>query len=125
MSSFRSGSLSAAFQYILGLIFLCVGFSAGAVTSEGSGHTPPATATQRLPIPALDPSITDATISEVTSGSLDAKFTASNPREQASRGEVMWLRVGSHQAFGEDAIPAILVHAGMVLRIEVYAGSAG
>src|ERR1700753_2943245 len=60
MSNFRSGiRLAVAFQYILGLIFLCAGFSVGAVTPE---------------IRALDPAITDATLSEVTSGSLDAKF---------------------------------------------------
>jgi diguanylate cyclase (GGDEF)-like protein len=123
MSSFRNGPLAAAFQYILGLIFLCVGFSAGAVTPESSGRTPPAI--QGLTIQALDPSITDATISEVTSGALDAKFTAPNPREQASRGEVMWLRVASHQAFGAGAIPAILVHAGMLHRVEVYAAGSG
>ena len=123
MSSFRNGPLAAAFQYILGLIFLCVGFSAGAVTPENSGRTPPAI--QGLTIQALDPSITDATISEVTSGALDAKFTAPNPREQASRGEVMWLRVASHQAFGAGAIPAILVHAGMLHRVEVYAAGSG
>jgi len=123
MSSFRNGPLAAAFQYILGLIFLCAGFSAGAVTPESSGRTPPAI--QGLTIQALDPSITDATISEVTSGALDAKFTAPNPREQASRGEVMWLRVASHQAFGAGAIPAILVHAGMLHRVEVYAAGSG
>jgi len=123
MSSFRNGPLAAAFQYSLGLIILCVGFSAGAVTPEGSGRTPPAI--QGLTIQALDPSITDATISEVTSGSLDAKFTAPNPREQASRGEVMWLRVASHEAFGAGAIPAILVHAGMLHQVEVYAASSG
>ena len=123
MSSLRNGPLAAAFQYILGLIILCVGFSAGAVTPESSGRTPPAI--QGLTIQALDPSITDATISEVTSGALDAKFTAPNPREQASRGEVMWLRVASHQAFGAGAIPAILVHAGMLHRVEVYAAGSG
>src|SRR4051812_27558560 len=122
MSSFRNGLLAAAFQYILGLIILCVGFSAGAVTPEGSGRTP---AIQGLTIQALDPSITDATISEVTSGSLDAKFNAPNPREQASRGEVIWLRVASPQALGAGAIPAILVHAGMLHQVEVYAASSG
>jgi diguanylate cyclase (GGDEF)-like protein len=126
MRSFRNGPLAAAFSYMLGLIILCVGLSAGAATPEGSAHGP----SHRHglapdDIRALDPSITDATISEVTSGSLDAKFTASNPREQASRGEVMWLRVASHAEFGAGAIPAILVHAGMLHQVEVYAASSG
>src|SRR5207248_2630184 len=65
------------------------------------------------------------TISEVTSGSLDTRFTASNPKEQAARGEVMWLRVASHEAFGADVIPAILVHMGMLHQVEVYAAGSG
>jgi diguanylate cyclase (GGDEF)-like protein len=121
MSSFRNGPLAAAFRYILGLIILCVGFSAGAVTPDGFGHPP----SQGLNIQVLDPSITDATISDVTSGSLDARFTASKAREQASRGEVMWLRVASHETFGAGALPAILVHAGMLHQVEAYAASSG
>ena len=123
MSSFRNGPLAAAFQYTLGLLILCAGFSAGAVTPEHSGHTSPAN--QGLTIQALDASITDATISEVTSGSLDAKFTAPNSREQASRGEVMWLRVASQKAFGAGVIPAILVHSGMLHQVEAYTARSG
>jgi diguanylate cyclase (GGDEF)-like protein len=123
MSSFRNGPLAAAFQYTLGLLILCVGFSAGAATPENSAHTPPAI--QGPTMQALDPSITDATISEITSGSLDARFTAPNSREQASRGEVMWLRMASHKAFGPGVIPAILVHSGMLHHVEAYAAGSG
>src|SRR5437762_6592039 len=100
MSSFRNGiPLAAAIRYILGFIILCVGFSAGAATSG---------------IQALDPSVTDATISEVTSGSLDGKFTSPTAKEQASRGDVMWLRVPSPETSAAGENPIIVVHAGML-----------
>jgi diguanylate cyclase (GGDEF)-like protein len=128
MSSFRNGPLAAGFRYILGLIILCVGFSADAATPEDPAHGPRNVHSIGMAadeVRALDPSITDATISEVTSGSLDAKFTTPNPREQASRGEVMWLRVASHEAFGAGDIPAVLVHSGMLHQVEAYAAISG
>jgi len=107
MSSFRNGiPLAAAIRYILGFIILCVGLSAGAAIPG---------------IQALDPSVTDATISEVTSGSLDGKFTSPTAKAQASRGEVMWLRVPGPETSGAGANPIIVVHAGMLHQIHVYA----
>jgi diguanylate cyclase (GGDEF)-like protein len=111
MSSFRNGiSLAAAIRYILGFIILCVGLSAGAATPG---------------IQALDPSVTDATISEVTSGSLDGKFTSPTVKEQVSRGEVMWLRVPSPETSGAGANPIIVVHAGMSHHVHVYGARTG
>lgn len=111
MSSFRNGiPHAAAIRYILGFIILCVGFSAGAATPA---------------IQALDPSVADATISEVTSGALDGKFTSPNAKEQASRGEVMWLRVTSPGTSRAGANPIIVVHAGMLHKIHVYAAGSG
>ncbi len=112
MSSFRNGiPLAAAFRYILGFIILCVGLSAGAATPENSGSRPVR--------------VTDATISEVTSGSLDGKFTCATVKEQASRGEVMWLRVPSPETSGAGANPIIVVHAGMLHQVHVYAARTG
>jgi diguanylate cyclase (GGDEF)-like protein len=111
MSSFRNGiPRAAAARYILGFIILCVGLSAGAATPG---------------IQALDPSVTDATISEVTSGSLDGKFTSPTAKEQASRGEVMWLRVPSPETSGAGTNPIIVVHAGMLHQVQVYAAHTG
>jgi diguanylate cyclase (GGDEF)-like protein len=108
MSIFRNGmTRAAAIRYILGFILLCVGISAGAATPA---------------IQALDPSVTDATISEVTGGSLDGKFTSASRKEQASRGDVIWLRVAGAEASGAGGDPVIVVHAGLLHRIQVYAG---
>ncbi len=106
MSIYRNGlPRAAAIRYILGFILLCVGISAGAGTSG---------------IQALDPSITDATISEVTSGSLDGKFTGATATEQASRGDVMWLRVPGPEASDAAGNPVVVVHAGMLHQIQAY-----
>jgi len=111
MSNFSNGTRRAvAIQYIWGLILLCAGLSAGAATPV---------------VQALDPSITDATISEVTSGSLDAKFTASNVKQQANRGDVIWLRVAGQEASAAGVIPVVIVHAGMSHLIQVYATGSG
>jgi diguanylate cyclase (GGDEF)-like protein len=111
MSSVRNGMRRAVvIPYILGFIFLCVGISADAATPA---------------IQALDPSITDATISEVTSGSLDGKFTSATGKEQASRGDVIWLRVPAADSPGATANPVIVVHAGMLHGVQVYAARTG
>jgi diguanylate cyclase (GGDEF)-like protein len=111
MSSFRNGiPFAAAIRYILGFTILCVGLSAGAATPG---------------IQALDPSVTDATISEVSSGSLDGRFTSATVKEQASRGEVMWLRVSSPETSGGGANPIIVVHAGMLHQVYVYGAATG
>src|SRR5882757_1258122 len=120
MSRFRNGLCAAAFQCILGLITCCAGFSAGAATPATSlcAHEPPE-------IGALDPSVTDATISEVTTGSLDSRFTGTSLKEQVARGEVLWLRVASRESFGRGDIPIIVAHAGMLHGIQVYAAGSG
>lgn len=120
MGSFRTGFRTAAFQCILGLITFCAGHSAAAATPAASlgSHQPPE-------IRALDPSVTDATISEVTSGSLDSRFTGTTIKEQASRGEVLWLRVASRESFGRGDIPVLVAHAGMLHDVHVYAAGSG
>jgi diguanylate cyclase (GGDEF)-like protein len=111
MSNFRNGMPHvAAIRYILGFLLLCVGCSAGAVTPA---------------IQALDPSITDATASEVTSGSLDGKFTSTTAKQQVSRGDVIWLRVPAPELSGAAANSVIVVHAGMSHQVQVYAGPSG
>ncbi|MBS0422427.1 MAG: diguanylate cyclase [Proteobacteria bacterium] len=120
MSSFRNGLRAAAFQWILGLITCCAGFSAGAATHSTSlgSHDPPE-------IRVLDASITDATISEVASGSLDSRFTGTRIKEQAARGDVLWLRVSTREAFRTGDLPVIVVHAGMLHTIQVFAAGSG
>jgi two-component system, sensor histidine kinase LadS len=120
MGSSRNGLHAAAFQCILGLITCCAGFSAGAATPAASlgHHEPPE-------IRALDPSVTDATAAEVTSGSLDSRFTGTSIKDQAARGEVLWLRVASRELFSRGDIPVIVAHAGMSHEVQVYAAGSG
>jgi diguanylate cyclase (GGDEF)-like protein len=126
MRSFRNGARAAAFHCILGLITCCVGLGAGTASAaigprdhaHSQLHNPP-------DVQALDSTVADATISEVTGGSLDSRFKGSSLGEAASRGEVLWLRIGSHEAFSELVIPILVVHAGMLHKIQVYAAGTG
>jgi diguanylate cyclase (GGDEF)-like protein len=121
MGSFRNGVRAAAFQCILGLITCCVGLGAGtAVAAAFHSHAHDAPDVQ-----ALDSSVSDATISEVTNGSLDTKFTGASFKEPASRGDVIWLRVSSHEDFRNRVIPVLVVHAGMLHQVQVYAAGTG
>lgn len=67
----------------------------------------------------------DAAVADVINGSLDSRFTAIDLKEYAARGDFFWLKVDSDQTARPDAIPVLVVHAGMTHRIHVYvAGSA-
>jgi len=68
----------------------------------------------------------DATASEVASGSLDSRFTGTSFREHASRGDYFWLKIHSSAPLNTNLIPVLVVHAGMLHRMQVYAaGSNG
>src|ERR1700761_4065601 len=80
-----------------------------------------------LPAPeirALDLSVADATASEVTSGKLDSHFTSVQFDGPLSRGEIVWLRIQTPVAIpGSGTIPVLIVHAGMLHKVQVYAAS--
>jgi diguanylate cyclase (GGDEF)-like protein len=120
MSSFRSGIRAAAFQCILALITCCVGLGAGSAAAGDLAevHSTP-------DIQALDPTVADATVADVTGGSLNSRFTGSTFNEPASRGEAFWLRIGSHESFSNRVIPVLIVHAGMLHQVQVYSASTG
>jgi len=111
MGSFRTGLRAAAIQCILGVL-TCCGLAGTAAVAAPE-------------IQALDATVADATISEVTSGSLDSRFTDASFRESASRGEAFWLRVRSDKPLRTDAIPVLVVHSGMLHKIQVYAPGSG
>ena len=124
MGNSRNGARAAAFQCILGLITCCVWLGAGQVAAavptqadiqvHGQAH-------HGLPhVQSLDSTVPDATISEVTSGSLDSRFTDSSFKPPVTRGEVVWLRIGSQEVFSKPVIPVLVVHAGMSHQIQVY-----
>jgi diguanylate cyclase (GGDEF)-like protein len=115
MSSSRNGVHAAAFQCILGPVICCVGLgtAAGASDVHGVAHNPP-------DIRSLDTAVSDATISEVTSGSLDSRFKAAQFQDPLSHGEAVWLRISSHETFSDRVIPILVVHAGMSHDIQVY-----
>jgi len=115
MGSFRNGARAAAFQCILGLITCFVGAGGAAV----------AAVVHPLEIQALDSTVPDATISEVTSGTLDSHFTRSSVKEPASRGEVFWVRIHGPATSGNSAIPVLVVHSGIFHNLRVYAAGTG
>jgi two-component system, sensor histidine kinase LadS len=112
MSSYRIGARAAAFRCILGLItcFMLAGIAAAAATPE---------------IQILDATVADATISEVTRGSLDSHFINGSLRESASRGEVFWVRIQSDPVSDPNVIPVLVVHAGRLHNIQAYATGSG
>jgi diguanylate cyclase (GGDEF)-like protein len=125
MGNSRNGARAAAFQCILGLITCCVWLGAG-TAANAAIHTQAdiqvhGQAHHGQPhVQALDSTVPDATISEVTSGSLDSRFTDSSFKESVTRGEVVWLRIGSQEVFSNPVIPVLVVHAGMSHQIQVY-----
>lgn len=115
MGSVRNGVRAAAFQCILALITCFVG--AGAAVAAGV-HNP-------TDFQALDSTVADATISEVTSGSLDSHFTSSSLKEAASRGEVSWVRAHGPDSSGNPTLPILVVHSGRLHNIQAYVAGTG
>jgi diguanylate cyclase (GGDEF)-like protein len=111
MGSFRIGVPAVALQCFLGLI-TCFAFA-------GS----PAIAAPEIQV--LDPSVADATVSEVSGGSLDSRFIEGSFRESASRGEVIWLRVHSTPTAATNVIPVLIVHAGRLHEVQAFEAGAG
>jgi diguanylate cyclase (GGDEF)-like protein len=75
----------------------------------------------RADIRVLDSTVADATASEVISGSLDSQFRSGGLREATVRGEPFWLRIQSQDLPDANVIPVLVVHAGVLHRIRVYA----
>jgi diguanylate cyclase (GGDEF)-like protein len=120
MSSVRNGARAAAFPWILGLITCLVGAGAAAAAAgaHNQGPTP-------IEVQALDSSVPDATISEVTGGSLDPHFASSSFKESASRGEVLWVRIPGVASSGDSTLPILVVHSGRLHNIRAYAAGTG
>ena len=119
MGSFRNGARAAAFQCILGLIACCaVAETARAAAFHEEGQA-------EAHIQTLASTAPDATISEVTSGSLDSRFTDSSFKEPLLRGEVVWLRMPTPLATRNPVNPVLIVHAGMFHKVQVYAVGTG
>jgi two-component system, sensor histidine kinase LadS len=106
------GTGRRAFRRILGFLFACFLLTGAAAASAPE-------------IQVLDPTVADATASEVTTGARDALFKPSSYRELASRGDAFWLRIRSKEPRDANVIPVLVVHAGMFHKIRVYAAAAG
>lgn len=130
MARFRAGPhagmRTGAFRCILGLIAFVL-FTAAAAAGVDSASAPAANTAVAgaLDVEALDPTVTDATASEVASGSLDSQFRSTSFQESASRGDIFWLRIRSRKPLHTDVIPVLVVHAGLLHKIQVYAPGAG
>jgi diguanylate cyclase (GGDEF)-like protein len=121
MGSSRTGARAAAFRCIVKLVTCIV------LTGMGASH---ATRAATPEIQALEATVADATTSEVTSGSLDSRFTRPSFQESASRGETFWLRIQSERApnMGQpntNEIPVLVVHSGMLHKFQVYTPGSG
>ncbi len=78
-----------------------------------------------LQIQVLDPTVTDATAAEVSSGALDSKFRPAALRELALRGEPYWLRLHNSAPPNTNVLPVLIIHSGRLHQIRVYAPGAG
>jgi diguanylate cyclase (GGDEF)-like protein len=116
MGSFRTGARAAAFRCILNLVTCFV------LAGIGASHAARAATPD---IQTLDGTVADATVSEVTSGSLDSHFTHASFRESASRGEIFWLRIQSDSPLNTTVIPVLVVHSGMLHKFQVYPAGSG
>jgi diguanylate cyclase (GGDEF)-like protein len=116
MSSSRTGARAAAFRCIVKVVTCIV------LTGMGASH---ATRAATPEIQALDATVADATTSEVTSGSLDSRFTQPSFQESASRGETFWLRIQSDNPLNTNDIPVLVVHSGMLHKFQVYTPGSG
>ena len=106
MGSSRTGARAAAFRCISSMITCWV------LMGTVAAATPD--------IQALDPTVADATASEVTSGSLDSRFTQPSFQESAARGEIFWLRIQSAASLDNTVIPVLLIQSGMLHKFQVY-----
>jgi diguanylate cyclase (GGDEF)-like protein len=102
-----------------------LGIIVGWLLSGAAFATEPALAAPEIHV--LDPTVTDATAAEVTSGSLESRFGAVNQRDSALRGDPVWLRVQSKSPAPSNSgsLPILIIHAGMLHKIQVYAAGAG
>ncbi len=122
MARVRAGPHSGAFQCILQLLACLLLLAAAA---NAGARAAGATIADVPEVQVLDPTVTDATASEVTSGSLDSQFRSVSFQPSASRGDVFWLRIRSPKPLNTDVIPVLVVHAGMLHKIQVYAPGTG
>src|SRR5436305_8764008 len=116
MASSRTGIRIPAFWCILSLV-TCLILAGTASAAPAMRATPD--------IRVLDPTIADATVSEVTSGSLDARFTGSDFRKPAAQGEVFWLRIHSNSLLEAPVLPVLVVHSGMLHKLKLYVAGSG
>ena len=96
------------------LVFFAFCALAGVAGADTSANTGP-------DVRILDASAPAATIEAVASGSLDSHFTGTSYGQSASRSERIWLRVQTDPQSRKDVIPVLVVHAGILHKVNVYA----
>lgn len=78
-----------------------------------------------LEIQVLDVSVVDPTPGAVTSGSLDSSFGPFNYRDTRRRGGPFWLKLQSLDSSMPAGVPAVIVHKGRHLQVQLFASDAG
>jgi diguanylate cyclase (GGDEF)-like protein len=105
---------------IFGFIALCA-LAGGALGLVGQSGTDLANTAPDIRV--LDGTVPAATIA---SGSLDTSFTSTKIDAPVSRGGPVWLRVEAQAPLRKNVIPVVVIQAGMLHKISVYArGSQG
>ena len=77
--------------------------------------------------PALEVSVltgvpAEVTAAEVTSGALDARFTAFSGSKTAKSAQSLWLRLRAPSTFDPAGIPVLIARGGWFERIEAFSG---
>jgi diguanylate cyclase (GGDEF)-like protein len=121
-TSVAAVSSSSIGARICGFIAFCMlAGTAGATIVEQSGGS---SANTGLEVRVLDESVPVATIDAVVNGSLDSHFIRKSYSESASRGNPFWLRVEAAPAVRKNVIPVLVIRAGILHKVSVYAPGA-
>ena len=76
-------------------------------------------------IQVLEASVPNPSVGDITSGSLDSRFTPTNTRELAARGSPFWVKIAAEERVNSGAIPVLSVHTGWSPNVRVYGPGAG
>ena len=109
----------AAWLLSLAVLFSSDGFaSSGAVSASESAAAPPNLEVSVLATAARAPP------SEVTSGTLDSRFTPFAGYTASAPSETLWLRLRASSTFNPSGIPVLIARGGWFERVEAFAATA-
>ena len=84
-----------------------------------------ATVASDVDVQVLDASVADPAPNAVVAGALDSRFGPFNYRETRLRGGPFWLKLQSRDGWMPADVPALVVHKGRHLHIQLFTFRAG